>query len=266
MPEEQSSGLGMRFRLPKRSGEAAKEAAKNTETEKEESPKSSAANKAAEPSTSSSDAKNTPQGKNPTMMSTQNPGAGPITPTILSQQIANQTGAIAQEVAQLRQEIELMQQAFVEISEHESNQSKVFDVLHRELSEYKNDFIYEHMKPVVRHLLFLYDSIEQFDGEVEPFERQEKEERRVVLSPGLVRQNLQHFRDQLIEALHICEISLMERPEGAFDPKLHKALDVVKVPANQDNTIQRVVRNGWYFRGHIFRPAEVVVGRSNAPS
>ena len=259
MPEEQSGGLGMRFRLPKRSGEAAK----NTETEKEESPKSSAAEKTTESSTSS-DAKNTPQGKNPTMMSTQNPGAGPITPTILSQQIATQTGAIAQEVAQLRQEIELMQQAFAEISEHESNQSKVFDVLHRELSEYKNDFIYEHLKPVVRHLLFLYDSIEQFDGEVEPFERQD--ERRMVLSPSLVRQNLQHFRDQLLEALHICEISLMERPEGAFDPKLHKALDVVKVPANQDNTIQRVVRNGWYFRGHIFRPAEVVVGRSNVPS
>jgi molecular chaperone GrpE (heat shock protein) len=55
----------------------------------------------------------------------------------------------------------------------------------------------------------------------------------------------------------------MERPTGAFDPKLHKALDVVKVPANQDNTIQRVVRNGWYFRGHVFRAAEVVVGRSN---
>ena len=255
MPEEQSGGLGLRFRLPRKSGEAAK----NTEPENEES---SSAEKAAE-SPASSDAKNTPQGKNPTMMAPQNPGAGPITPTVLSQQIATQTGAIAQEVAQLRLEIELMQQAFVEISEHESNQSKVFDVLHRELSEYKSDFIYEHLKPVIRHLLFLYDSLEQFEAEVEPFQRQEKDERRAVLSPSLVRQNIQHFRDQLIEALHICEVELMERPEGAFDPKLHKALEVVRVPSDQDNTVQRVVRSGWYFRGHVFKAAEVVVGRSN---
>ncbi len=253
MPDEQSSGLGLRFRLSRLMGEPSKE----TDSEADVPLKDQ--NTRAD---SASDAKSASQGKNPAMTPSQNaPGSGPITPTILSQQIATQTNTIAHEVAQLRQEIELMQQAFVEISEHESAQSKVFDVLHRELGAYKNDFIYEHLKPVIRQLLFLYDSFELFEAEVLPFERAENNEIRVTLSPSHVRQNIQHFRDQLIEALHICQVSLMEMPEGQFDPKLHKALDIVKVPPEQDNTIQRVVRSGWYLRGHLFRAAEVVVGR-----
>lgn len=265
MPEEQGSSLGLRFRLPRLTGDAAKNNESGAETPVNEK------NNPAEAATDEdSNAKTAAQGKNPAMTPSPNapnaPGAGPITPTILSQQISTQTGAITIELNRLRQEIELMQQAFVEITEQESNQSKVFDVLHKELGEYKNDFIYEHLKPVIRQLLFLYDSLEVFEEEVIPFEREEGNERRQTLSPGRVRQNVQHFRDQLIEALHICQVTLMERPEGQFDPKLHKALDVVKVPANQDNTIQRVVRQGWYLRGNIFRPAEVVVGRSNAPA
>ena len=262
MSQEQSSGFGLRFRLPRLTGNVAN----NTNAENAE-----AENTAEKEQTSAASAPDreinvhtVPQGKNPTMTPSPNaPGTGPITPTVLSQQISTQTGAIAQEVSRLRQEIELMQQAFVEISEQETAQSKVFDVLHRELSAYKNDFIYEHLKPVIRQLLFLYDSLELFEEEVLPFERAETEEQRAILSPSHVRQNIQHFRDQLIEALHICEVTLMEQPEGQFDPKLHKALDIENVPPEQDNTIQRVVHSGWYLRGHVFRAAEVVVGRSN---
>ena len=257
MADEQSSGLGLRFRLPRLTGEPAKET-----DSKANAPSDSQDTKVDSAPDAKSDAKTVPQGKNPAMTPSPNaPGSGPITPTILSQQITTQTNTIAQEVAQLRQEIELMQQAFVEISEHESAQSKVFDVLHRELGAYKNDFIYEHLKPVIRQLLFLYDSLELFEEEILPFERAETEEQRAIISPSHVRQNVQHFRDQLIEALHICQVTLMEQPDGAFDPKLHKALEVVKVPPAQDNTIQRVVRSGWYLRGHLFRAAEVVVGR-----
>lgn len=262
MSEEQSSGLGLRFRLPRLTGDAAK----NNESTTEAPPVTENQSKEPAPHAGTA-AKAVAQGKAPAMTPSQNaPGAGPITPTVLSQQISTQTGAIAQEVGRLRQEIELMQQAFVEISEHESNQSKVFDVLHKELGDYKNDFIYEHLKPIIRQLLFLYDSLEIFEEEILPFEREEVNERRQVLSPSRVRQNTQHFRDQLIEALHICQVTLMERPSGQFDPKLHKALEIVKVPPEQENSIQRVVRSGWYLRGHIFRAAEVVVGRSNAPA
>ncbi len=147
------------------------------------------------------------------------------------------------------------------MSDHEKTHEKVFDTLHAELSSYKNDFIYEHLKPVVRPLLFLFDSLEQFEEEITRLEPPAQEERRQEFSPRLVRENLHYFREQLVEALRICEVTQMDKPEGAFNPKLHKAVEVVPVAADQDNTVQRVVRSGWYLNGQLLRPAEVVVGR-----
>jgi molecular chaperone GrpE (heat shock protein) len=268
MPEERSGGTGLRFRLPKRNNETneSKPASESSLVSSVGPADSAVTNPADTPEQVGAQASGaaSQQVATSSMMASQNaPGPGPITPTILSQQITTQTNAIAQEMARLRSEIELMQRAMVELGERESNQAKVFDVLHKELGDYKNDFIYEHLKPVIRPLLFLYDSLVQFEAEVEPFERMEGEERRQILSPNMVKENARYFQDQLIEALRVCEVTLMEQPEGTFNPKLHKAVDVVAVPPEQDNTIQRVVRAGWYLRGHLFRPAEVVVGRSS---
>jgi len=150
--------------------------------------------------------------------------------------------------------------------ERESSLEKVFDALHAELADYKNDFLYEHLKPVVRPLLFLFDSLEQFDAEVAMAEaamkeRGVEERRQTMISPSVVRENIRYFRDQLIEALRVCEVTIMDTPRGAFSAKFHKAIDVVPVSQEQDNTIQRVVRSGWFLNGQLLRPAEVVVGK-----
>lgn len=252
MPEEKDNASGLRFRLPKvfseptqSKGNAAKAVAKTHTTQ---SAPVEGTDKPVQPT-------------QPGMANSQSaPGAGPITPTILSQQIASQTGQIVDEVASLRSDIELLQQAFVELTEREANQEKVFNVLHNELREYKNDFIYEHLKPVIRPLLFLFDSMEQFETELQPHLQAEPNSE--PFSAKVADENTRFFLDQLIEALRVCEVTLMDRPQGQFDPKLHKAVDVVTVPPELDNTIQRVVRAGWYLRGHLFRPAEVIVGRS----
>ena len=110
--------------------------------------------------------------------------------------------------------------------------------------------------------MFLYDSLEQFDAEIALYERPTNGERRQVgLSPQLVRENIGFFRDQLVEALRICEVAPMESPKGAFNPRMHKVIDVVPVEASQDGMIQRVVRSGWYLNGQLLRSAEVIVGK-----
>jgi molecular chaperone GrpE (heat shock protein) len=169
---------------------------------------------------------------------------------------------LVEEFGQVQTEMQRMYQLIEDIAERESAQEKVFNTLHAELRDYKNDFIYEHMKPVVRPLLFLYDSLEQFDAEIALYERPSNGERRQVgLSPQLVRENISFFRDQLVEALRICEVTPMETPKGAFNPRLHKVIDVVPVEAGQDGMIQRIVRSGWYLNGALLRSAEVIVGK-----
>lgn len=165
------------------------------------------------------------------------------------------------QLSEIRGAMELIYGEIKQVNERESTQEKVFNTLYSELNDYKNDFIYERLKPVVRPLLFLYDSLEQFDEEVSSFERPSQEERRAGMSPSLVRQNVSYFKEQLVEALRICEVTLMDKPEGEFDPKLHKAVEILPVEADQDRKIQKVIRNGWYLNNILLRPAEVVIGR-----
>ena len=169
---------------------------------------------------------------------------------------------LVSEFQTMQSDLQRMYDLVEEVSARESAQEKVFDTLHAELREYKNDFIYEHLKPVVRPLLFLFDSLEQFDAEIALYERPSNGERRQVgLSPQLVRENISFFRDQLIEALRICEVTPMDTPRGPFNPRLHKVIDVVPVEEKYDGTIQRVVRGGWYLNNQLLRSAEVIVGK-----
>lgn len=169
---------------------------------------------------------------------------------------------LVSEFQQMQTDMQQMHRLVEEVSERESAQEKIFNTLHTELRDYKNDFIYEHLKPIVRPLLFLYDSLEQFDVEIALYERPQSNERRQGgLSPKVVRENISFFRDQLVEALRICEVTPMEAPRGVFNPRLHKVIDVVPVDEKQDGYIQRVVRSGWYLNGQLLRSAEVIVGK-----
>jgi molecular chaperone GrpE (heat shock protein) len=168
---------------------------------------------------------------------------------------------LQEQLQKMQSEMLRMSRLVESINERESSQEKVFNTLHSELRDYKNDFIYEHLKPIVRPLLFLYDSMEQFDGEVAEADKHHKGAEARVISPKLVRQNIQYFKDQLVEALRICEVTPMETPRGQFNPKLHKVIDVVPVKAELDGTIQRVIRSGWYINQQVLRSAEVIVGK-----
>ncbi len=178
-----------------------------------------------------------------------------------SDEVLEYVANMAQELLAMRDALGHMTQQIEEMNQRESTQEKVFDTLHAELGDYKKDFIYERLKPVVRPLLFLYDSLEQFDDEVALHEKPDDQERR-GLSPHLVRENVTYFRDQLVEALHVCQVTQMDKPRGVFNAKLHKAMAVEPVPSEQHGQILSVLRSGWYLNGQLLRPAEVVVGKT----
>ena len=190
------------------------------------------------------------------------PDAAPTAATAPSK-----NSVVAAELAEMRDEIERLTEQVTQVNERESSLERVFDTLHAELSDYKNDFLYEHLKPVVRPLLFLFDSMEQFDSEIAMTQDAAPN---AAPAPGtlaafVVRENVEYFRDQLIEALQVCEVTIMEAPRGAFNSKFHKAVDVMPVEREKDGTIVRVVRSGWFLNGQLLRPAEVVVGKFRAP-
>ena len=202
----------------------------------------------------------------PRIFNENNPEGDSIEDAAADEALAANSGeqAVYDRLAKMQSEMVRMSRLVESINERESSQEKVFNTLHSELRDYKNDFIYEHLKPIVRPLLFLYDSMEQFDAEVAEADRNHKGSEARTMPPKLVRQNIQYFKDQLVEALRICEVTPMETPRGQFNPKLHKVIDVVPVKAEQDGTIQRVIRSGWYINQQVLRSAEVIVGKKMA--
>jgi molecular chaperone GrpE (heat shock protein) len=173
------------------------------------------------------------------------------------------SGATESDIEELREVVMEIQRVVLEVADRGNAQEKVFDVLHQELQEYKNDFIYEHLKPVLWPLLFLFDSLEQYAREVVQrvsFTGDQQLEAKEVL------EHLKFFRGQLVEALRICEVTPMKQPSGVIDPKCHKGIGVEKVddPADE-NTVRRVVRTGWYLNGKVLRHAEVIIGKVSEP-
>jgi molecular chaperone GrpE (heat shock protein) len=167
------------------------------------------------------------------------------------------------ELEELRSTVLDMQRVLNEIADQGTAQNRVFDLLHTELQDYKNDFIYEHLKPVLWPLLFLFDSLEQYAREVVGRVSASGEQ---VVEAREVLDHLKFFRGQLVEALRICEVTPMKQPSGVIDVKSHKGIGIEKVdnPA-EDNTVRRVVRTGWYLNGKVLRHAEVIVGKYNEP-
>jgi molecular chaperone GrpE len=182
----------------------------------------------------------------------------------LSPEFLDYIEAMGQNIAFLREQMGEMHGQINQIQQRSGESQKVFDVLHHELNDYKRDFIYEHLKPLLRPLLFLYDSLQEFDGEMKLYETAQLENPQ---SPGAlpatkVRQNIGFLRDQLTEALSVCEVEPIPVPSGHFDAKNQKAIDTAPTSAELDGTIVQVVRIGWTMHGHLMRPAEVILGKA----
>lgn len=144
------------------------------------------------------------------------------------------------------------------VHEQHAARDKAFDLLYEELADYKADFFYERLKPIVRSLLFLLDSMEEFDREIVESDKIGRE-----LDNAHVKANLEHFRDQLIDSLYIAEMAPIEPQTNEFDAKTQRAVEVVPVPPEQNNTVLRTIRGGWTIGGNILRPADVVVGKAD---
>lgn len=179
--------------------------------------------------------------------------------TLIEDEIDNHA-APDDELDELRDTLSEVHRLLAEVADRGTAQDKVFDTLHSELQDYKNDFIYEHLKPVLWPLLFLFDSLEQYGREIVHRATETKDSR---VEAKEVLDHLKFFRGQLVEALRICEVTPMKQPQGMIDPKLHKGIsvDVVDDP-DLENTIRRVVRTGWYLNGKVLRHAEVVIGKT----
>jgi molecular chaperone GrpE len=56
-------------------------------------------------------------------------------------------------------------------------------------------------------------------------------------------------------------VARIESAEGAFDPNLHEAIGVVRLPGIETDQVVQVERAGYTMDGELLRPARVIIGQ-----
>jgi molecular chaperone GrpE (heat shock protein) len=123
---------------------------------------------------------------------------------------------------------------------------EAFDRLYQELDALKRNKAFEEFRPLFIDLVLLYDRIQAAKTD----------------SDSRLQTVLESLQDELKEILARREIEPITKTTEFFDPAFQRAVSTEMVASMDLNgRILRVLREGFMYRGMVFRPQDVVVGR-----
>jgi molecular chaperone GrpE (heat shock protein) len=144
------------------------------------------------------------------------------------------------------------------IRSSENVNQKLFDSLHAELLKYRDNFLHESLqKPFIHDLVYLYDHLNSLCEQLRSA-AQEKGKRGYVAQ---WRDNLENAIHSLVEILHRFEVVEIE-PAERVDRSYHRVISYE--PADfpeEDGCIVMRVKRGFFWRGKLIRPEEVIAKR-----
>ena len=180
----------------------------------------------------------------------------------LSQKIEDMVNAVTQ--ATLMRNRELMknfqniQEQLVAIRNTESVHQRLFDSLHDELLKYRDNFVHESLqKPFIHDLVHLFDDLSSLVGQL----RSSAEEHKSAGPVSQWRNNLENAIESLVEILHRLEVTEID-PSEMVDRSLHRVVSYEPADyAEDDGRIVMRLKRGFFWRGKLIRPEEVIAKR-----
>ena len=143
---------------------------------------------------------------------------------------------------------------------------RMFDALHEELRGYKDGFLMETVqKPVICDLITLYDDLSLVSGQMRTLvidsEASSQPGGRMVLDRlRTMSTNLQHNCEFIAEVLARLEVSMLPVGEGKLDKQTQRAVALETAgDQKEDGDIAQVVKRGFFWRGRVLRPEEVIM-------
>ena len=158
----------------------------------------------------------------------------------------------------LAQQFQKIDEQLAAIRSSENVNQKLFDSLHAELLKYRDNFLHESLqKPFIHDLVYLYDHLNSLCEQLRSA-AQEKGKRGYVAQ---WRDNLENAIHSLVEILHRFEVVEIE-PAERVDRSYHRVISYE--PADfpeEDGCIVMRVKRGFFWRGKLIRPEEVIAKR-----
>ena len=164
-------------------------------------------------------------------------------------------------LAEVNKSLSGLRQLFEGQIARNANQNKMFDVIHREMKEYKENFLLEAIhKPIIQNLIGFYDNFKLIESQLNDILNETEGIRSDDLSQ--FQKNLENMRFELEEILYRLDVTPYEERLETLDQKLHKTLGTK--PADnpeQDRKVAEIHKIGFYWRDKVFRPEEVTIFR-----
>ncbi len=146
------------------------------------------------------------------------------------------------------------------IRSSESVNQRLFDALHEELLKYRDNFLHESLQqPFIHDLVLLFDHLNSLAEQLGTSAHEKG--KRTHLAQW--RDNLENAIHSLVEILHRFEVKEIE-PKEHVDRALHRVVsyEPADYPEEDGRIIMRV-RRGFFWRGKVIRPEEVIAKRFN---
>ena len=143
------------------------------------------------------------------------------------------------------------------IHSSETVNHRLFDSLHDELLAYRDNFLHESLqKPFIHDLVILFDDLTSLSDQLQNAAAQDT---RGNISQW--RDNLENAIHSLVEILHRFEVKEIE-PKENVDRAFHRVVSYEPAEyAEEDGRIVMRVRRGFFWRGKLIRPEEVIAKR-----
>ena len=169
-------------------------------------------------------------------------------------------------LAEVNQSLSELRQLFEDQIARNANQNKMFDAIHREMKDYKENSLLEALhKPIVHNLIGFYDNFKLIESQLNDILNGTEDIRPDDLSQ--FQKNLENIRFELEEVLYRLDVTLYEERLETLDRKLHKTLDTKPADTpEQDGKVAEVHKIGFRWREKVFRPEEVTIWRHTPPT
>jgi molecular chaperone GrpE (heat shock protein) len=160
--------------------------------------------------------------------------------------------------AGLSERFQKIDEQLAAIRSTESVNQKLFDSLHDELLKYRDNFLHESLqKPFIHDLVHLFDDLTSLAEQLRTSAEEQKKRGHVAQW----RDNLENAIHSLLEILHRFEVKEIE-PKESVDRAIHRVVNYE--PADfpeEDGCIVMRVKRGFFWRGKLIRPEEVIAKR-----
>ena len=146
------------------------------------------------------------------------------------------------------------------IRNSESVNQRLFDALHDELLKYRDNFLHESLqKPFIHDLVLLFDHLSSLAEQLGTAAHEKGKRNHLAQW----RDNLENAIHSLVEILHRFEVKEIE-PKEHVDRALHRVVSYEPADCpEEDGRIAIRVRRGFFWRGKVIRPEEVIAKRFN---